>query len=590
MMPIRFQLQKFFEEKDVFKTLMDHVNKIKNENKLNHFINGGLWKSKLSNFRTDQIVIPFHLYNDETQTNNGLGTHCKPGLESCVYYTFPTIPPQYASRLENIFVAMLFSASDIKDHGPNCCFEELVKDLNMLAREGIKITIDGKEEVLFFVLGIFLGDNANLNKVLGFNGFSDQYFCKHCKMDKLETTTATIEDPSLVRTEENYDEDLATDDAKITGIKWYSIFNTILFFHVTHSAGVDIMHDIYEGVLRYNMCAIITYFLKQKVFTLATLNDRKKNFVYDYPDRGNKSSDITRKQLKALKLRMTASEMLTFFNNFGFLVGDLVSPEDKVWKFYLKTVEVVDLILLTSYEESDLLHLKIAVSQMNQMYTSLFNQTLKPKHHHLIHYPRLIRWFGPLRYISSMRFEAKHRMVKKYTKNIESRKNISFSIGRKLQYNHANMLLNGGSLKDKLEFKEACPLVLSRQDFFGSIEQSSALKAIANTELFEIECLTINGIFFEPELVIPQKNDTEEIEVLKIMMVLLPKNQECPYLLCEKYSKSSWCAHYASYEITEVNLEQKIVLMSVNELLKANTLPISLHKFQGRTMFRLRNY
>lgn len=592
-MPIRFQIRKFLEGKDVFKTLMDHANKMKNDESISHFTNGSLWKSKLSSFTADQIVIPYHLYNDDTQINNALGTHCKPGLESCVYYNFPTIPPQYASRLNNIFVGMLLSAADIADHGPNCCFEVLVKEINELARDGIKITVDGKEHVVFFVVGLFLGDNANLNKILGFNGFSDTVFCKHCQMSKLETNTATTEDPLLIRTEENYEEDLSKDDPKCTGIKWESIFNTILFFHVIHSAGVDIMHDISEGVLRYNMCAIILYFVKNKIFTLKTLNDRKNNFTYDYPDRGNRTSNIARKHINKKKLKMTASEMMTFVHNFGFLIGDLVSSDDKVWKFFLKTLEVVDLVWRTSYNEADLLQLKTSISEMNQMYKTIFNETLKPKHHHLTHYPRLIPMVGPLRYISSLRFEAKHRMVKKYTKNTESRKNISYSIGRKLQYDYANMLLNcdDGWLKDKLEYTgEKIRLVLSKQPFFGSIEQSPVLNEIANIELLEIQSLVMNGIFFESGLFIPQRNDNDEIEVLKIDKILLLERKQCPYLLCEWYSKTIWCPHYASYETTEFNSIQKVVLMSVTELLEGHTLPVSLHTFRGKEMFRLRNY
>lgn len=586
-MPIQFQLRKFFEQKDVLKILTDNAKKIEEENKLNHFINGNLWKSKMKAYSADQIVIPYHLYNDETQVNNSLGTHCKPGLESCVYYTFPTIPSQYASRLQNIFVAMLFNAADANTHGPNCCFEELARELNTLAKEGVRIRVDGKEQVLFFVLGLFLGDNANLNKILGFNGFSDTVFCKHCHMKRQQTKTATTEDSSLIRTKENYDEDIAANNHKLTGVKWYSIFNTIHCFHVIHSAGVDIMHDLNEGVLRYNMREIIIHFVRNKVFTLKTLNYRKRNFVYDQPDRGNKSSDIFLKKSK-IHLKMSSSEMMTFFHNFSFLVGDLVTEDDEVWKFFLKTVEVVNLVYLTSFKESDILNLEKSVSEMNQMYTSLFHQTLKPKHHNLTHYSRLVQSFGPLRYISSMRFEAKHRMVKQYTKNVESRKNPSFSIGRKLQYEFANMLICGENLQDKLEFQEKSILVLSKQEYFDLIEKSLLLNEVADQEVFEVQSLTLNGIFFANTMFIPQVVDDGRVEVFKILKILLVS--EVPYLLCEKYSKTSWCAHYACYETTDFEVTKHLVLKNVPELLEAHTLPISLHNFQGRELLRLRNY
>lgn len=595
-MPIEFQLKKFFEEKDVFKTLMNNTIKIKNENLLNHFINGKLWKLKLSAFKEDQIVIPYHLYSDDTQINGLLGTHCSPGKQSCVYYTFPTIPPQYASRLENIFVAMLLNAKDAKTFGVNCCYEELARELNKLADTGVKIIVDGKEQVLFFVLGIFLGDNESLNGILGFCTFSSRIFCKHCRLNTQRTQTETVEDKSMIRNVENYNEDLLTDNEKLTGIKWSSIFNSILLFHVTHSAGVDIMHDLSEGVLRYNMCAIILFFVKNKVFKLKTLNNRKNRFVYDYPDRGNKSSNITMKKLRSGKLTMTSSEMMTFFHNFSFLVGDLVSAKSKainaVWKFYLKTVEVVDLVYLTCFTDSDLLKLELSISEMNEMYKGLFKQTLKPKHHNLTHYPRLIQWFGPLRYISSIRYEAKHRIVKSYTKNTTSRKNVSFSIGRKLQYHFANIFLNGsGGLTDRLEYNNTSNLILSAQDFFGLIEKSSLLNELAYTKICEVESLTMNGVFFSNNLFIPEKNDKNEIEVFQIFKIFLhlKEGKQSPHLLCKKYSKTSWCEHYASYETSSIS-EEKFVLKPIPDLLEKHVLPIALHTVQGKKMFRLRNY
>lgn len=574
---------------------MDHTNKIRSANVLNHFINGTLWKTKLEAYGEDQIVFPFHLYSDDTQLNGLLGTHCAPGLEDCVYYSFPTIPSQYASRLKNIHPAMFTSTADTKQFGPDTCFEPLVHEINTLARTGVPITINGEEKTVFFVLGLFLGDNASLNSILGFCGFSSSVFCKHCRLNASETQKATIEDPSMIRNEENYDEDVSVENKKETGIKRNSIFNTIYLFHVTHSAGVDIMHDLSEGVLRYNMCSIILYFIKKKIFTLKTLNDRKRTFNYDYPDRGNKSVNIKVEKLKKGKVQMSASEMMTFFSNFGFLVGDLIPSNDNVWKFFLKTVEVVDLVYLTSYTDTDLLNLKNSISEMNNMYIRLFKKTLKPKHHNLTHYPRLTRKFGPLRFISSLRYEAKHRIIKKYAKNTESRKNISYSIARKLQYEFANMLITNDCLKDKLDYsldKQTCSITLSSQNFFAYIEKSNLLLEIAHIDMLEAENFTLNGIFFTNNLFIPQTSATQEINILQIQKILLltRDGQKYPYLLCKKYSKAIRCAHYASYEITELRSDCAMVVKSASELLESHMLPVSLHYFQGKEMFRLRNY
>jgi len=50
------------------------------------------------------------------------------------------------------------------------------------------------------------------------------------------------------------------------------------------------------------------------------------------------------------------------------------------------------------------------------MYTHFFNDTLKPKHHFLIHYPSIIEQSGPPRNYWCFRFEGKHKELKIYAR------------------------------------------------------------------------------------------------------------------------------------------------------------------------------
>lgn len=107
LMPITFKLQKFFELPNVFEKIEEHTKIIRQGQKLNHFINGKLWKEKLKHFDDNQTVIPYFLYFDGAQVNNPLGPHCRKGLLNFNYITLPTIPTEYQSRLENIFVTSI---------------------------------------------------------------------------------------------------------------------------------------------------------------------------------------------------------------------------------------------------------------------------------------------------------------------------------------------------------------------------------------------------------------------------------------------------------------------------------------------------
>lgn len=111
LMPLIFQMKKFFELPGVLQKVIDNQTNIQRSGKLNHFINGSLWKQKIKNFEEGSIVIPYHYYSDAAQLNHPLGPlgpHCRQGQEDFHYYSFPTIPSAYQSRLENIFLAYLF--------------------------------------------------------------------------------------------------------------------------------------------------------------------------------------------------------------------------------------------------------------------------------------------------------------------------------------------------------------------------------------------------------------------------------------------------------------------------------------------------
>lgn len=47
---------------------------------------------------------------------------------------------------------------------------------------------------------------------------------------------------------ENYQQHAALNNGTMTGIKKDSCLNTMKYFHVTENVGVEIMHDVLEGV------------------------------------------------------------------------------------------------------------------------------------------------------------------------------------------------------------------------------------------------------------------------------------------------------------------------------------------------------
>lgn len=137
-----------------------------------HFIQGSLWCDKSKAFLSqNKIVIPYFLYIDDAEINNPLGSHCNP--VTFIYYSFPVI--------ENcdIYLAALFEGKSYKQFGNEKCLFSLVREIQDLESNGIIIKTSEGEKTVHFILGLILGDNLEINTVLGFtSSFSANYFCR----------------------------------------------------------------------------------------------------------------------------------------------------------------------------------------------------------------------------------------------------------------------------------------------------------------------------------------------------------------------------------------------------------------------------
>jgi len=127
------------------------------------------------------------------------------------------------------------------------------------------------------------------------------------------------------------------------------------------------------------------------------------------------------------------------------MVGDLIPDGDEVWKFFSTLLKIIDLLLSYNFTEGKIMNLKQLINQHNSMFIRLFNDTLKPKHHFLIHYPTITQYSGPPRFYWCFKYEGKHRELKMYARTTTSRKNITLTLAKKCQYKFAHFLLQSST-------------------------------------------------------------------------------------------------------------------------------------------------
>lgn len=192
------------------------------------------------------------------------------------------------------------------------------------------------------------------------------------------------------------------------------------------------MHDLFGGVCHYDMCHIIKYYINTaQIFALATLNKRKVNFNYGYIEVGNISPKITELDLNKNHLKMSAREMMTFVHFFSLMVGNLIPEDCEAWNFFLTLLKIINKLLSNTITQNTIIYLKQLIKHHNNMYTILFNDNLKPKHHFLIHYLTIIQYSGSPRHYWCFRFEGKHKEIKTYVRSTCSRQNITLTLAKK---------------------------------------------------------------------------------------------------------------------------------------------------------------
>lgn len=228
-------------------------------------------------------------------------------------------------------------------------------------------------------------------------------FCRVCKTTKKDSQKDRGERSELMRTLENYKQDLAKGQ---NGIAYDPEWIKVVGYHCISNPSVDPMHDLNLGVTTKDLSLMLNYFIYQKhYFTLENLNTRMRYFYFD--DNANEPPLITGHTLKiAKKLKMSAAETKNFIVNFCLLIGDLVPEDDEQWQLYKLLRDITSICMRRIVSEEKIKLLDKLIRQHHKLYTDLYGHTLIPKHHFLCYYPRIMRCYGPLKQLWCMRYEA----------------------------------------------------------------------------------------------------------------------------------------------------------------------------------------
>ncbi|XP_043478508.1 uncharacterized protein LOC122508907 [Leptopilina heterotoma] len=507
----------------------------------------------------NKFVLPVFVHCDDYETGNVLGSHAGDNKLGALYCRIACLPPKYASSIRHILLMLLFRSDHRKVFGNRAIFNPVIEEFNYLREHGLDIN----GEKVYIQLVLVLGDNLGLNSILGFTeSFIAKFWCRICKADKSMMKLMLVEDRELLRTVENYEKDLESNDISQTGIKDICIWNEVKGVHITKNVGVDEMHDIPEGTAKYVMTDILDYLIfdpKTKYFTLEVLNYRIQVFNYGLLESSNKPPLISKKTASNVKIKMSSSEMSCFVRYFGLMIGDLVPKTDIVWKLYLKLRKILVITQSPKILKSTHYVLKQLVKEHHTMYCKIFKTHLKPKFHILLHYDSFLQNQVPTSSYSSLRFESKHKASKSAANVSCSKLNVPKTLAIKHQLQLAHFIEDGNHAQDFT----IGPIVPNHR--FSVLFYK--LYFPTNKCVNEIDCVkwvNINGTNYTSETIVVTKIDSELPTFAKIVSVFIIK-ETVQFLLLELKS-TRLEEHFDAFEVDAKPNSKREFVMSYNDL------------------------
>ncbi|XP_049333152.1 uncharacterized protein LOC125804583 isoform X1 [Astyanax mexicanus] len=549
------------------------------------FFDGDFFKD--NGLLSKQESISLILYIDEFEICNPLGTSKRKHKICGVYWILGNLPPACSSALSSIYLAALIKSNDLKYYGYEKVLEPLIKDLTVLEQYGIFVTKLGR--TVKGTVQSVVADNLGAHSIAGFvENFSGSYVCRFCTAEKSEFQANEVRSGTFtLRTKEVHADHLRILDENqldsYCGVKSNcTLSKHLTYFNVTTGFPPDIVHDLFEGIVPFELALCLSVFVKKKYFTLCALNEIISSFNFKWADKANRPHPVALNFGTKKTVGGNAHENWSLIRFLPLLIGQSVPCEEPAWQILTDLKDIVDLVVSPVHTEDSIAYLDFKVSEHRIRFQEVFPSCiLKPKHHFLEHYPHLIRQFGPLVALWTMRFEAKHSFFKRIVRNIRCFKNVLHSLSERHQYQIAHHLHACSFTRPLLEVTNVSTVhidVLNR-------EISSALKQKSSLDLVCLaKCVTYNGLNYKCGMILIHGSLGGLPEFSEILQMVILQDK----LMFIVKTLSGWYVeHYRAFDL-KTSPDKEVKLVEPQELLDAY--PLADYKIGRMRLVTLKRY
>lgn len=436
--PISEVLKKYCSHEDVWDQILSENNKVEDEDLLTDYRDALYFKEHLF-FRQHPDALRLHFYEDEFEIVNPLGSKRTKYKLCAFYYTIGNLSGKYRSQLKHIHLALLVRHLHVKQFGLHVILKPMIDDLKKLSAQGFIVNVCGMEHKVYAALATFSADNLSAHMIGGFRMcFNSGRICRYCMATHSDINHKFQEDSFVLRTTAVHEYHLQCvqhnkENAALYGIHGSSSFDALGYFDVTKSLPPDVMHDMLEGVFPLIMKHVICEAHRQKHITITELNEELQKFCIGQNDKANKPVLLSERLLQTSGIVGTATQKWCLFRLLPFILGHRIPPGSRYWHVFLLCREIADIVMATKVRKDELACLELLVHAFLSEVVEVFGPVLTPKCHYLIHYPRLMLMYGPLRSLWCMRFEGKHQYFKNLTNNCRNFINITVTLSNRYQ-------------------------------------------------------------------------------------------------------------------------------------------------------------
>ena len=286
----------------------------------------------------------------------------------------------------------------------------------------------------------FLADTLAPHSVGGFKGSMSfaLRICRSCMITTPQVKECLVESSCTLRTTETHFEQCSLlsgplrDHYSTTfGINRLSKLEEVPSFSVIQGLPHDIMHDLFEGVVPYELKLLLCHCVHAKYFTVRKLNETIKEYDFGC----NIPVPIDPKVLGSnSKIRQSASQMMTLSRELPLLIADTIPHDDQNWHSFLVLLKICSIAVSPLCTHDTIAYLRVLIEEKLYLFQQLYpEESMIPKLHYMIHYPSQIERLGPLIQSWNMRQESKLGFVKRVSRR-GNYKNVYKTVAKKHQF------------------------------------------------------------------------------------------------------------------------------------------------------------